>query len=367
MFHNHAFFSFLGLVCVIFSSMAFATPPHDFSPVGGIGRVGSLPFPGGLTNFVADDFTKLGPHSHAKIATENRGNLYTSNGGFLDLAHVRDCADSAADLFLRILPALQARQDKVEITGGESNVWILKFNYPKEEFTKDEAIEVAIQISLEVAHQMGLFHEMASWFGLSISVPALGYLPGAQMQSAFTYEDMYSHAVGLAAVEKALRDPVREFDEAMTYYLDLELQSLRPVSPAVHAKAAQIAKVQGWWRPEPTDFTRLWRARSQALYRPIDEQLLTELTPSLVPDLEECKDAQPKSYPVPRLKQVAGKDLSQFLSIEIGLGLEKQVAENIRKSLGDEDREFISPSVDFPVLLRNIKKEMEAQGISTEL
>jgi hypothetical protein len=70
--------------------------------------------------------------------------------------------------------------------------------------------ELAMRAALEGAFDFSNWREIITWYDFH-------NLPGLkEKSSAFSFEDVASHAVGLVVAQRALRDPATPFDEAVT-------------------------------------------------------------------------------------------------------------------------------------------------------
>lgn len=280
---------------------------------------------------------------------ENRGNLYTCRGGFLDLSHTRDMADLSADLMIEILQAVQKRAPKILFQGNEKNSWKIVFDYENSTLnTPAQEFSLSLDAAIETAHLMGVFHEMASWYGLTAGE---GTFP--EQQSAFTYEDLVSHALGFIAARKALADPERDFDDAMTLYLQEAIDALIPVSPQQHRAAAALAKERGWWREEKFSFSNPLGAGGLALKRFTDLGLKGTITPWVLEDFAPCQDKTPMPLAVPKTT-----DTRFSVSIQLS-GLQPTVRENLMEKLDLKEEQNIEPARDFPVLIEDIEGALE--------
>src|SRR5690606_25930843 len=89
-------------------------------------RMGSLPFPGLLTNYKAADPERLGRHQyvhirfeHGDLGPENGGIVYTCRAGFLDLVHLRATVDWTWYSWKRLHEAIDQELWSVHIAGPD--------------------------------------------------------------------------------------------------------------------------------------------------------------------------------------------------------------------------------------------------------
>lgn len=122
------------------------------------------------------------------LSSEKNGILYTTRGGFIDTAHVRDTADMTVYIFSQLLPKFG--QAFTLDLGSELAQRRLAFsaftppNDPAERYT------LAAWLAAHLAFQVAEWHEIAQWYGFE-SVP--GFSEGV---SAFSPEDLYSNLLG---------------------------------------------------------------------------------------------------------------------------------------------------------------------------
>lgn len=150
-----------------------------------------------LNNTVTVD--ELGQHQYndhlltglanlAGLGRENNGILYTSRGGFIDTAHVRDTADMTVYVFSQLLPKLgQAFTLSLGDELAERRLVFTAFTPPDD---AAERYSLAAWLAAHVAYQVAEWHEIAQWYGFE-SVP--GFSEGV---SAFSPEDLYSNLLG---------------------------------------------------------------------------------------------------------------------------------------------------------------------------
>jgi hypothetical protein len=202
---------------------------------------------------------------------ERNGIVYTCRGGFIDITHVRKLADWTAYLAYSLRGAIQAGHGDFSFKMREPSRSYVRIEYPENwdqlaASTRDAtAIEVSIELASYLAYMACVWHEMLTWFGYK----AAGFYP--EFNSAFSWEDCYSNALGCRIAEIALRDPNQEFDRAVTLLLNRELARLEA-------------------QPRPA----AWVAGRNDGF----------VTPWPVPGLSACNEAWPEDYPVPTLASV---------------------------------------------------------------
>lgn len=122
------------------------------------------------------------------LSRENNGILYTTRGGFIDTAHVRDTADMTVYIFSQLLPKMgQAFTLELESELAQRRLVFSAFTPPTD---PHERYTLAAWLAAHLAFQLAEWHEIAQWYGFE-SVP--GFSEGV---SAFSPEDLYSNLLG---------------------------------------------------------------------------------------------------------------------------------------------------------------------------
>ncbi|GIU17900.1 DUF4056 domain-containing protein [Shewanella sp. MBTL60-007] len=190
--------------------------------------------------------------------TENNGQMYTLQGGFIDLAHVRDTADNAIALFYRIYPKLGELQTiKLPDEIGPRTIELSEFDISH--LTARQRWEVAAAISVRQAYFMAEAHEIAQWHGYR------SWAPWSETVSAYSPEDLYSNMLGakiaLALINNNLAMNKELYNQHMTQWLSATLNWLQPVS--IKQTNALFDVIDGhWWdsqQPLPSKFMLLKR------------------------------------------------------------------------------------------------------------
>lgn len=122
------------------------------------------------------------------LSRENNGILYTTHGGFIDTAHVRDTADMTVYIFSQILPKLgQAFTLDLDSELAQRRLVFNAFTPPTDPVAR---YTLAAWLAAHLTFQVAEWHEIAQWYGFE-SVP--GFSEGV---SAFSPEDLYSNLLG---------------------------------------------------------------------------------------------------------------------------------------------------------------------------
>lgn len=314
--------------------------PFDQPPKA---RIGSIPCPGPFTFFATADPRGLGTHAYGSGGRNelSRGIVYTTRGGFIDIAHLRKAADWSAYHHLRFKRALEESQPCIVLPSKEGSVYHVKFNYPGSwaalPDTKRRRIidELSIRLAQRLAITQSEWHEFATWFGFSHTLYP-------EKPSALTYDDMTSHVLGATVAGLALRDTSRDYNTAVTYHLERELDRLEPVSPEQTLKALGMMENK-WWRNGIVIKRQLDIGERDGI-----------IEPWIVPGFPDGGTATGIPFAIPSLNDVAGLNLSGFEQVEINPRIGTWPA--MRRVLpGNPDR--CLPAEHFPLLLRHIRRQ----------
>lgn len=320
----------------------FADPPRA--------RMGALPFYGLFTLYDRAEIEALGEHSYQRAgllsqhSEHERGIVYTQRAGFLDIAHIRNSADMTAYIYSRARLAIAEGWPRFQFKGYEPSVYTVSLHYPEgwrdiPEPRRARIIEeIALTLAQRTAFDVMSWHEIITWHGYK----STGILP--EKNSAFTYDDIPSHALGVRLAAEAIRSG-SDFDQQMTQRLDEVLDMLGAVDPPTQDRA--IRAVEGAWWVEPGEPRR--RLFDLGTGDGVIEPWVIE---SLMVD-------QRHDFRLPPLRAIGGVDLDGFWSVEI----DPKVLEayKLRRVLRT-DRRHIHPDTDFPVLVRDIANRAQGEA-----
>lgn len=175
--------------------------------------------------------------------TEGNGLVYTCRGGFIDVAHVRDYADTALYTITSIARDLE--------TGGEiplpdegAKVRIELKPVPAGAIQKQGRWAISIPLGQWVAFQSSVWHEIVTWFGWST------FTLFPEMVSSFSPEDLYSNLLGAriaaAVVSQAGARDEFAYNRNVERWLNLALAYLQ--ATPVPAGEEAMRSVDGlWW------------------------------------------------------------------------------------------------------------------------
>jgi len=265
---------------------------------GGVGqprhRIGSLPFPGPYTIYAEAEAGHLGWHRYqsalgsalAPEAEVSRGTLYACRAGFLDVAHLRLAIDWTRYAHDEFGEAMREGKSHASFRGPDGYRVHADIVYPPvwrdlPADARERAIEDSAILSAQRAsYLIWTWHEAITWEGYST------FAIISEEGSAFGYDDIASHAVGIGVAGEVLRDP-REYNEAVTDHLNAELARLGVVDHACFREARDAVEGEWWTRHGP-------------LKRELDAGLRTgRVTARLVPGLGCCPGGGEASLPVP--------------------------------------------------------------------
>lgn len=335
-------------------------------------RTGCLPFPGPVTLFSSADPDNLGKHCYGMLPNASlgewetqRGIVYTCRAGFLDVAHIRAASDWTRYCSERVRTALAEGERSVRIGGADSTAYEVRFAYPAGwsslgERERSRLIDdISLRLGQRLSYAMMTFHEIATWYGYRPTIFV------SEAASAFTYEDVPSHVVGLYVAEAALRDAQRDYDEAVTVALNAELARLE-VIPESEIETAIWSVREIWW------------SRGKPIKRLLNDGLHEgAVTPWLVRGLDLCPQTSPEPLPLPSLADVrapAGMDLARFATIRLKPGMFE--AGSMREDLVHHwesparqgaapltrnDFEWLDAERDLPVLVGVVREAFERE------
>lgn len=191
----------------------------------------------GVTTVSSDGKTRELFHS------EGNGLVYSCRGGFLDVAHLRDYADTTLYMVTAVARHLE--------TGGaivlpEEGAGVHVELRPVDPLILEAKRRwgVAIPLGQWLAYQSAIWHEIVTWFGWS----TFSLFP--ERVSSFSPEDIYSNLLGArigAAVvsQRGARDEF-SYNRNVDRWIDRTLVALDSV-PVEAAKEAMLAVDGSWW------------------------------------------------------------------------------------------------------------------------
>lgn len=289
------------------------------------------------------DTLGMGPSSE-----RSRGHFYTRRGGFLDLAHIRRAIDFAGYVHYRVREGLQQGGSHFSFESIDQTTYHVRFAYPAywaglSPAARERLIEeIAVQAGASAAIELSNWREIITWYGFH-NVPGM-----PEKGSAFSYEDLPSHAVGAAVAMRALRAPGVPFNEAVERELDRELGELGIVPRELYYRAMGLVENR-WW------------GKKTCLKRHLDNGLDDGfVTPWLVRGLEPGSAPVAKSYPGPRKYRanIGGHEIRGIVVFECEprLGSRKTL-----HAILPPGTSRVSTARDYPAILARIREEVSRE------
>lgn len=291
----------------------------------------------------------MGDHKYLGDKDERNGIVYTCEGGFIDIGHLRDQADWTAFLYHLIT---ENRGEEVKLKLGlEGGVKRLVLDIPDTISSND-----AILLAGRITYDLSVWHEISTWFGVS-SVP---FVP--ERYSAFSLEDDYSNLLGVTLGMKAIQSNL-PFEKAMTQILANTLDTLHVVSSEEETLAAMEKVHNEWW-------TREKRLPSRKIIMMREISTYTGSEPLLVPDMGAVYT--PHYLKLPLLTS-ANKPLTSFYKLDFKLNRKfpyhKMFPENKGRKISQDDFNVILNRVTEEVNRKQAAenlREMEKQNMKTK-
>ncbi len=275
----------------------------------------------------------MGTHTYMGGRTEQNGIIYTRRGGFLDMGHLRDCADWTAYLY-NLIKASQSdpfyRHIELRNEGGAKS---LDLNIPKD-LNEEEIINLAGKISFDLS----MWHEISTWFGASY-VPLI-----SEKFSSFSPEDMYSNLMGVHLGMRAIKNNL-DYDNAMTSELDKMLDSLESVDTEEETYLAMLKVNEVWYTNQ-----KKYPNKNIVLKRYIE--FGPELSPWLVPGYE----SRLQPYILPKPADSLSKYYQLSLKLNFRFPVDSVIPENVDRVITQND---------FDKFVRFIQIEINHEEVQT--
>lgn len=240
---------------------------------------------------------KLGQHKFYGGEGEHNGIIYTRDGGFVDIGHVRDNADMMAYFSSQISHNLG--KDFTLKTRNEAGKRVIEIRLQGRELSSTDILLLGQRITYELA----VWHEIRTYFG----VPT--HYPIHEVQSAFSPEDLYSNLLGTYVGRWAIEKEGLYETDVDTVIQQL-LVKLGKVNTEDETKAAMDAVLNVWWKRvslPSRKFLLVWNTKTYG-----------EILPWLIPDHAKFFNTPAQVYPlpVPELTE-SGVPLSDLFTIRI--------------------------------------------------
>jgi hypothetical protein len=294
----------------------------------------------------------LGPHDYYWPFFEKDGIAYTCQGGHIDVVHMRISIDWTAYLAAESYKHLMRKDPgfscKMPVDRSRSYVTITYppgWDYLSEKDRSAIAEKMALAIGPYLTFTMVTWHEITTWYGYkSMGLPV-------EYDSAFSWEDSYSNLLGTIVAVRALQDKKHSYNKAVKIAIDEEMQKLGILS----AREARLASrsMKGRWYTGT--FVLFFDMKKRNFDIGLDDGYVT---PTLVPSVSQCPDAEPLSYPIPTLDVLADYGFSIKHEIEPH---EWEKGKILRIAFGDEPKKRIDPQVHIAILMDHIQHEAAAR------
>ena len=290
----------------------------------------------------------LGTHGYYYRPSEKDGIVYTCRAGHVDIAHLRIGVDWTAYLTAKTYRRLMKHDSgfSYKLAVDRSREYV-QFTYPPgwDQLPEPQRSRIAREIALAAApymtYTMTSWHEMLTWFGFKcIGLPS-------EFPSAFSWEDSFSNLLGTAIAVNAFQDSQHSYNEAVQIALDQEMAKLGILPASVSKQAAE--SVKGNW--STGDVTLLVTIKKRNFDIGLGDGVVT---PTLVPNVPECPNAEPLSYPTPKLDVLAKHGFAMKLEIEPH---EWESGRILRIAYGDnKPGKRISPERHFPIIMEYMRQ-----------
>ncbi len=295
---------------------------------------------------------KLGTHGYYWHPFEKNGIVYTCKAGHVDIIHLRIAADWTAHLTARTYRHLMKNDSEFsyKLAVDRSREY-LRIHYPEnwndlpKERRSEIAREIAFALGPYLTFTMTTWHEIITWYGYKcIGLPT-------EYPSAFSWEDSFSNLLGTIIAVRALQDPEHSYNQAVTIALDQEMRKLGIQSAKVAKRASE--SVKGDWYTG--NFVFFVDIKKRNFDIGLDDGYVT---PTLVPGVSECPDAEPVSYPVPNLDVLAKYGFKVTLEIE---PREWERGKILSVVYGDKPAKRVTPEIHFARYMDTIRQEAAAK------
>lgn len=329
--------------------------------VGGCGfdaapkmRIGSAPYPRSNSFLAALDPENLGPHRYDSFIPyldkeKSRGIVYTCRGGFIDLSHARHVSDWSRYLALRFRKQIRRQDDHFRVAGTDHSTVEVKVHYPDwwDELPQAEreglTNALALRLGQQTAYALQTYHEAQTWYGYR-------YIPFfAEWDSAFCYDDMISHLVGVRTAGAVLQDgraldlSRNDYNRAMEAAYAAEMERLVAVPPE-RTWDAIMQLEEKWWGDEVP------------VKRQVDAGYGDNLLEAWLIPRFECGHTnhpavgpEPFLFALPTLEDVRGRDMTGFADVYIRPGFFQRG--RMVKAIGENGRRMHIQH-DFPRLVQ---------------
>jgi hypothetical protein len=274
--------------------------------------------------------------------------VYTCEGGFIDIAHVRGAADRTAFVAAEILDALKRNETEFSFKLAEPSTYFVQLIPPEDwkdlpwREREDIARDISIRLAQHFAYTACIWHEILTWFGYK----SVGFYP--EFHSSISCEDTFSDLLGSSIGVSALKDTEHAFCQGVTLALDQQLEKLAVQTRNTAMAAAKTVK--GRWFSGGVLFVDTKR-------RNFDVGLNDGfITPWILPSLSNCGGEKAQPYPIPDPVFLCEHGFSLKFEIE-PREWEKGKILKIVYPEAKERRKRLEPIIHFSPIMDHIKKD----------
>ncbi len=275
---------------------------------------------------------KIGAHHYLGDKAEGNGIIYTRNGGFIDMGHLRDQADWTAFLYSRISKIENNGYLNLDL-GHEGGIKQLHVKIPENMSLSDK-----VSLAGKIAYDLSVWHEIATWFGTS-TVPFI-----TEKYSSFSIEDVYSNMMGVNLGMLALKSEL-PYEKAMTQLINQTLHNLKAVKTEPETYAAMEAVRDLWWTREKALPSKKILLERQLKAYPVAQ-------PWLVPGWNN-EQSKVNELTIPE-NTIAGLPLTNYYQLRFSLNYKFP----FRKMFPARTERFVTQN-DFDVLLAQVALELQ--------
>ena len=279
-----------------------------------------------FTNIIS--LSELGEHSYLGGKKEGNGIIYTRRGGFIDIGHLRDCADWTAYLYSVIRASKNYPFLQIIKLGYEGGKITLHLNISEVTDSTD-----LYELAGKIAYDLSLWHEIATWYGTSY-VPMI-----PERYSSFSPEDLYSNLLGTKLGIKALKSNL-DYNQAMTQLISETLDSLDAVETYDETFQAMQKVEEIWWTNDKS-----LPSKKILIKRYFDSDF--SLVPWLLPDK--------KNYYYPNVLLKYEEGLNTFFQLNIRLNYHFPV----KTIFGKRKNYRIVSQFDFDTMLCDVENNVD--------
>jgi len=311
-------------------------------------RWGRLPSDTSGSSWLGPD---IGRHNYESGIGEKKGMIYTPQGGFIDVAHLRKPIDWSVYLAEYIYPALMDGEKEFSFGVYEPSKYHLNFGYPENwqnmEFEKKDKIaeNASINVGEYLAYTLVTWHEMLTWYGYKCS------LIFPEFSSAFSWEDNFSNYLGAYIGGKAMRSMMKnggDFSKNANIIIDEEMKNLGGILDKDAVKEISNSKA-GEWYGKGGKFMFVSMKR-----RDFDLGLEDGYLTPVLAENKYCPGATPLKYPAITLEP------TRKLGISINVKIDSRCQTgSFKRILGTK---IVEPEKHFLKIVADMKRDCDKRG-----